>query len=157
MGLWLETFNNQTDQGNALFKALGHPIAAKRVPGLLKRLKRGGPVAVFDPYGQLDSFDAYYGLSGIDITGRYVQRIEDLTNRRGSWPVLPVSALGQPAAGPCWSPRSTPSARCNPPAPSSPTTSRSRASMRCACPIADQQPAALSRSAQLRDQFLPVP
>jgi hypothetical protein len=98
MGLWLETFNNQTDQGNALFKALGHPIAAKRVPSLLKRLKRGGPVAVFDPYGQLDSFAAYYDLSGIDISGRYVQRVEDLANRRGVWPVLPVGALGQSGA-----------------------------------------------------------
>ena len=95
MGLWLETFNNQTDQGNALFKALGHPIAAKRAPGLLRRLRRGGPVAVFDPQRQLDSFAAYYDLAGIDIRARYVQRVEDLANQRGAWPVLPVGALAQ--------------------------------------------------------------
>jgi hypothetical protein len=95
MGLWLETFNNQTDQGNALFKALGHPLAARRVPALLKRLKRGGPVAVFDPWGHFDSFATYYDLAGIDIRARYVQRVEHLTDRRGPWPVLPVTALGQ--------------------------------------------------------------
>ncbi len=95
MGLWLETFNNQTDQGNALFKALGHPLAARKVPGLLRRLKRGGPVALFDPWGHFDSFAAYYDVSGIDIRTRYVQRVGDLANRRGPWPVLPVTALGQ--------------------------------------------------------------
>ena len=95
MGLWLETFNNQTDQGNALFKALGHPLAARRVPALLRRLKRGGPVALFDPMGHFDSFAAYYDVAGIDIRARYVQRVEDLANRKGPWPVLPVTALGQ--------------------------------------------------------------
>jgi hypothetical protein len=95
MGLWLETFNNQTAQGNALFKALGHPIAAKRVPALLKRLRRGGPVAVFDPYDQFDSFAAYYDLAGIELSARYVQRAEDLTHHRGTLPALPVGALRQ--------------------------------------------------------------
>jgi hypothetical protein len=95
MGLWVETFNNQTDQGNALFKALGHPIAAKRAPSLLKRLRQGGPVAVFDPWRQFDSFAAYYDLSGIEIRARYVQRLEDLEAGRGPWPVLPITALGQ--------------------------------------------------------------
>jgi hypothetical protein len=88
MSLRIETYTNPKFQsgfrpgnnvgGNTLFKALGHPLAAQAVPELLKSLVNGGPLAIYDPDGALESFDALYGLGACKITGVYVQRVESV-------------------------------------------------------------------------------
>ena len=49
MQLRIETFSNNSG-GNAFFKAVTHPLAARAMPALLERLGRG-KVAVYDPDG----------------------------------------------------------------------------------------------------------
>ena len=57
MALNIQTFSN-TSGGSALFKALGHPEAAPKADALITRLAAAGPVAVYDPLGQLETFAA---------------------------------------------------------------------------------------------------
>ncbi|HYM31745.1 MAG TPA: hypothetical protein VEU47_10620 [Candidatus Cybelea sp.] len=86
MSLKIETYTNprfvsgwragNNVGGNTLFKALGHPLAAQAAPDLLKRLRAQGPIAIYDAEGALESFDALYGLNGVDVSDIYVQRIE---------------------------------------------------------------------------------
>ena len=88
MSLRIETFTNpkfggvfrpgNNTGGSTLFKALGHPLAAQAAPDLRKRLRAGGPVAIYDPEGAVESFDALYGLAGIDIADIYGQRLESV-------------------------------------------------------------------------------
>ncbi|HYZ41798.1 MAG TPA: hypothetical protein VE687_14415, partial [Stellaceae bacterium] len=79
MALRIETFDN-TRGGNTLYKALTHPGAARPAHLLLAALARHAPVAIFDPYGALEPFDAVFGLQRIEIAGVYVQE----TTRAGS-------------------------------------------------------------------------
>ena len=74
MALRIETFNNLSG-GNTLYKALTHPYAAARAEALRATLANGGPVAVYDPQGALEPFEAVFGLGGIKIAGIYVQQI----------------------------------------------------------------------------------
>ncbi len=76
MALRIETFSNR-DGGNAFFKAIGHPLAARKAVALLEAL-RGGPVAVYDPVGFGPAFAEIYDLSGIEIVGVFVQDLSDL-------------------------------------------------------------------------------
>ena len=57
MGLNIETFSNAKG-GNAFFKAIGHPLAARKATGLLNDLK-AGPVAIYDPLGYAAAFAAF--------------------------------------------------------------------------------------------------
>lgn len=79
MPLGIQTFRHDGSRhfGTTPFKALGHPLAAAKGRALAKRLRRRGPVAVFDPDGLLTSFATFYGMTGADFMGVYVQRIED--------------------------------------------------------------------------------
>src|SRR3546814_4651248 len=54
MALNIETFSNAKG-GNAFFKAIGHPLAARQAKDLLQRL-RAGPVAIYDPLGYAQAF-----------------------------------------------------------------------------------------------------
>ena len=54
MALNIETFSNAKG-GNAFFKAIGHPLAARQAKALLQSLE-GGPVAVYDPLGYARAF-----------------------------------------------------------------------------------------------------
>ena len=88
MSLAIETFKNadlahgwrpgNNAGGLSLFKALGHPITAKKANALIADLAQSGPVAVFDPHGYVATMHAYYDLSRLEIAGYYVQRVEDL-------------------------------------------------------------------------------
>ena len=62
MALRIDTFNNQTG-GNALFKALGHPVGAERMAALIERLAAAGPVAIYDPLGFLVTVANLHDLS----------------------------------------------------------------------------------------------
>src|SRR6516165_1392707 len=73
MALRIETFDN-TRGGNILYKALTHPRAARQAQALLDALARHAPVAIYDPSGAIEAFDAIFGLDGIEIAGTYVQQ-----------------------------------------------------------------------------------
>ena len=67
MALRIETFSNASG-GNAFFKALTHPLAARRWPELRRRLA-DGPVAIYDPDGQADALAELYDLRGLRLAG----------------------------------------------------------------------------------------
>ena len=91
MSLQIDTFTNQAfganarpgnnAGGNTLFKALGHPLAANLAADLMQRLRAAGPIAIYDPDGSADSFDAFYRLRDCDIAEVFVSRIEDLERK----------------------------------------------------------------------------
>ena len=54
MALKIETFSNEKG-GNAFFKAIGHPLAARKASDLLATLS-GGPVAIYDPRGFAEAY-----------------------------------------------------------------------------------------------------
>jgi hypothetical protein len=64
--------------GSTLFKALGHPLAARLGEALVKRLRGAGPVAIFDPTGAVANTHAYFDFTPLERGGYYVQRVEDL-------------------------------------------------------------------------------
>lgn len=88
MALNLETFSNadlkggwrpgNNAGGHSLFKALGHPLAARRGKALYEICLRNGPIAIYDPRGMAGAFDALFGISRCDIEAVFVQRVEDL-------------------------------------------------------------------------------
>jgi hypothetical protein len=73
MPLRIETFNNSRG-GNAFFKAVTHPLAARAMERLLCRLG-GSPLAVYDPDGLADGLSDLYPLSRLDIAGCFVQDV----------------------------------------------------------------------------------
>ncbi|MEQ1887731.1 MAG: hypothetical protein ABL951_00970 [Alphaproteobacteria bacterium] len=87
MALNLETFSNadlkggwrpgNNAGGHSLFKALGHPMAARRGQALFEACRQNGPIAIYDPRGVAVAFDALFGISRCEIENIYVQRIED--------------------------------------------------------------------------------
>lgn len=87
MPLNLETFSNadlkagwrpgNNAGGHSLFKALGHPIAARLGAALFEACQKNGPLAIYDPRAAAGAFDALFGISRCDIENIYVQRIED--------------------------------------------------------------------------------
>lgn len=79
--------------GSTLFKALGHPLAAEKGRALIQKLKGKGPVAVYDPTGMIGNFHAYFDLTGIEIEGYYVQRIEDLDGTFLGHKAKPLTAM----------------------------------------------------------------
>lgn len=85
MQLRIETFNNRSG-GNAFFKAVTHPLAARAAPQLLGRLTQG-KVAVYDVDGQADAFAELYDLRELDLAGSYVQEATSVGR----------SVLGRPA------------------------------------------------------------
>jgi hypothetical protein len=72
MALRIDTFDNVRG-GNALYKALAHPLAATPGRALIKSLKRYGKIAIVDPQGAAEGFAELFDLSGLDIAGVYVQ------------------------------------------------------------------------------------
>ena len=65
MALNIETFSNAKG-GNAFFKAIGHPLAARRAKSLLQELS-GAPVVVYDPLGYASAFAEIYDLGRLDV------------------------------------------------------------------------------------------
>jgi hypothetical protein len=74
MALRIETFDN-TRGGNALYKALTHPAAARPAQALLDKLARHAPVAIYDAGGAVEAFSAIYDLDQIEIAGAYVHQV----------------------------------------------------------------------------------
>jgi hypothetical protein len=105
MALQIETFKNadlaqgwrpgNNAGGATLFKALGHPLAALKGHALVASLVKSGPVAIYDPFGMVANYHAYYDLSKLEIAGYYVQRFEDLDHTFLGHAAKPVSEIAQ--------------------------------------------------------------
>lgn len=91
MQLRIETFSNRSG-GNAFFKAVTHPLAARAMPALLGRLGRG-PTAVYDPEGCADGLSDLYDLSGLALAGCYVQDVAAIGRTVLGRPAQPVTEL----------------------------------------------------------------
>jgi hypothetical protein len=92
MALRIETFDN-TRGGNTLYKALTHPCAARPARALLDALACHAQVAIYDPLGALEPFEAVFGLEGIEVAGAYVQQIAQLGSVILGRPARPVTEL----------------------------------------------------------------
>ena len=68
MALGIETFDN-TRGGNALYKALTHPAAARPARALLDKLAHYAPIAIYDAGCAVEAFTAIYNLDQIEIAG----------------------------------------------------------------------------------------
>lgn len=75
MALRIETFSN-VKGGNAFFKAVGHPLAVAPARALIERLAQAGPVAVYDPLGLAEPFDALHPLNSLALAGLFVQDVD---------------------------------------------------------------------------------
>lgn len=91
MALNIETFSNAKG-GNAFFKAIGHPLAARQAKDLLQKLRRGS-VAIYDPLGYARAFAEIYDLSGLGVAAVYVQDLEDIGHEILGRQAQPVTDL----------------------------------------------------------------
>ena len=84
--------------GSTLFKALGHPLAARKGRALVEGLKGKGPVALYDPTGMIGNFNSYFDLKQLEIEGYYVQRVEDLDGTFLGHKARPLSQMKESKA-----------------------------------------------------------
>jgi hypothetical protein len=84
--------------GSTLFKALGHPLAARKGRALVEGLKGKGPVAIYDPTGMIGNFNSYFDLKQLEIEGYYVQRVEDLDGTFLGHKARPLSQMKESKA-----------------------------------------------------------
>lgn len=92
MSLKINTFSNQSG-GNAFYKAVTHPLAADKAQNLLASLQKAGPVAIYDPNNQLESFVEFFPLKGVDVVGYFVQDVELIGCEFMGHKAQPVTAL----------------------------------------------------------------
>src|SRR4029077_5264054 len=92
MALRIGTFDNLRG-GNTLYKALTHPHAARPARALVAALARAGPTAIVDPQGAAEGFAEIYGLTGIEITGVFVQDLAMVGTAVPGHAPRPVPAL----------------------------------------------------------------
>ena len=107
MSLSIETYTNPGAKGwrpgnniggSTLFKALGHPLIAAKARALRAKLAAAGTIAVYDPLDQAACFDAFYGLTDLDVADVFVQKIEDIGAKKLGRTAKPVTALAQSRA-----------------------------------------------------------
>jgi hypothetical protein len=96
MALNIQTFNNQTG-GNAVYKALTHPLAARKGAELIARLKAQGPVALYDVVGLGANVALFHDLASLNIAGVYVQDVEAIGGTLLGHAAQPVTAM--PSSG----------------------------------------------------------
>lgn len=96
MQLRIETFSNKSG-GNAFFKAVTHPLAARAMQDLLARLG-GGRLAIYDPEGCANGLSDLYDLAGLDICGCYVQEVAAIGQPVLGRAAQPVTEIGQSGA-----------------------------------------------------------
>jgi len=94
--LRIETFNNNRG-GNAFFKAVTHPLAARAAPELLHRLGRG-KVAIYDIEGQIEALAELYDFRGLDLAGCFVQDVTSIGRPLLGRPAQPITALKESGA-----------------------------------------------------------
>ena len=91
MALSIETFSNVRG-GNAFFKAVTHPLAAKAMAALREQL-RGKPVAIFDPDGVAEALGEIHDLKTLDLAGIYVQDVTQIGRATLGRKAAPVTEL----------------------------------------------------------------
>src|SRR5260221_56724 len=96
MQLRIETFSNSRG-GNAFFKAVTHPLAARAMGELTRRLDRG-QVAIYAPDGCLDGLSDLYDLSRLDVEGCSVQDVTAIGRPVLGRPAQPVTEVGESGA-----------------------------------------------------------
>lgn len=92
MPLKIETFSNVTG-GSSYFKAIGHPLAMEPARQLVRELAQAGSVALYDPNNMLEPFEEIHPLTGVSVTGVYVQDVQAIGQRRIGHTTQPVTAL----------------------------------------------------------------
>jgi hypothetical protein len=92
MPLNIETFSNAVG-GNALYKALTHPLCAKPARDLVDQLSANGAVAIYDPYNHLAAFDAVFPLHEVQIAGIFVQDLSRIGRTFRNHAASPVTEL----------------------------------------------------------------
>ncbi|MCZ8125080.1 MAG: hypothetical protein O9277_16840 [Magnetospirillum sp.] len=93
----IETFDNRTG-GDALFRAVGHPLAVEPARALAAELAARGPVAVYDPYGAWATLSALQDFSAVRVSGLYGQNHAHIGKDVGGRAVRPVSRLAADGA-----------------------------------------------------------
>jgi hypothetical protein len=88
MPLRIETFRNDSG-GNALYKALSHPLAAEKAHALLAKLD--APFAIYDPEGIAEAFDIFYPLPA--PTHYFLQNLQHLGRRFKDVEAQPVTEI----------------------------------------------------------------
>jgi hypothetical protein len=90
MPLRIETFRNDIG-GNALYKALSHPLAAEKAQRLLANLAARRPFAIFDPDGIAAAFDIFYPLTA--PANYFVQNLQHLGRSFRDVEAQPITAI----------------------------------------------------------------
>ena len=93
----IDTFDNRTG-GDALFRAVGHPLAVDPARALVAKLKAAGKVAVYDPFGAFATLTALQDFSGVDFVGLYGRDHQHLGRTVGRFVVAPVAKIAESKA-----------------------------------------------------------
>lgn len=92
MPLNIETFNNAVG-GNAFYKAVTHPLAAKPARALLAKLRESGLLAIYDPHNLMAAFDAVFPLDRTEIAGVFVQDVSQVGRKFREFSARPLTEL----------------------------------------------------------------
>ncbi len=90
MPLRIETFRNDSG-GNALYKALSHPLAAEKARELLGNFNTNSGLALYDPEGIAEAFDIFHPLPG--PAHYFVQNLQQLGRRFRDVEAQPVTDI----------------------------------------------------------------
>ena len=92
MALTIETFSN-VKGGNSFYKAISHPLAAKKAAILIDQLATSNTIAIYDPYGLYSGFAEFYDLGTLTIRHAFVQDIEQIGQPVAGCGAQPVTEL----------------------------------------------------------------
>ncbi|MDA1324377.1 MAG: hypothetical protein O3C34_06505 [Proteobacteria bacterium] len=92
MALTIETFSN-VKGGNSFYKAISHPLAAKKAAALIDQLANANTVGIYDPLGLYSGFAEFYDLNAVSIRHAFVQDIEQIGQLVAGCSARPVTEL----------------------------------------------------------------
>jgi len=92
MALTIETFSN-VKGGNSFYKAVSHPLAAKKAANLIDQLAAADGVAVYDSYGLFSGFVEFHDFSALTVRHVFVQNIDRIGQQVGACRAQPVTEL----------------------------------------------------------------
>jgi hypothetical protein len=93
----IETFDNRTG-GDALFRAVGHPLAVEPARKLAADLATAGPVAIYDPFGAWPTLSALHDFAAVRIAALYGRDHAHIGKDVAGLTVRPVSRIAAPGA-----------------------------------------------------------